>query len=205
MQMETKLDESTEAKIKEAARIVFTQKGYDSTKVRDIAKEADISVSLLNYYFRSKEKLFLLCMAENLQRLLAGDEPILNDKSTTILEKIEKLVILHMDMLLENPDFPTFVVNEMLSGSSDLPEIQQRIDVMANSVLAKQLVALKNEGKLEMYPMQLIMNVAGMMLFPFLAKPRLVKNCGINDMEFYQMIQERKKMIPLWFAQIIGS
>jgi len=204
MKMETKLDESTEAKIKEAARIVFTQKGYDSAKVRDIAKEAGISVSLLNYYFRSKEKLFLLCMAENLQRLLAGDEPILNDESTTIIEKVQKLVVLHMDMLLENPDFPTFVVNEMLSGSSDLPEIQQRIDMMANSALAKQLIALKNEGKLNMDPMHLVMNVAGMLLFPFLARPRLIKNCGVNDTEFYQMIQERKKMIPLWMAQIIS-
>jgi AcrR family transcriptional regulator len=201
--METKLDESTEAKIKEAARVVFTQKGYDSATVRDIAKEADISVSLVNYYFRSKEKLFLLCMAENLQRLLAGDEPILNDESTTIIEKLQKLVVLHMNMLLENPDFPTFIVNEMLSGSSDLPEIQLRIDMMANSVLAKQLKALKREGKLKMNPMHLVMNVAGMMLFPFLAKPRLVKNCGINDMEFRQMIQERKKMIPLWIGQMI--
>jgi len=64
MKKGTKLDESTEEKIKEAARIVFTQKGYASAKVRDIAKEADINLSLVNYYFRSKEKLFQLCMAE---------------------------------------------------------------------------------------------------------------------------------------------
>jgi AcrR family transcriptional regulator len=172
--------------------------------VRDIAKEADINLSLVNYYFRSKEKLFELCMAENLQRLLAGDGPILNDETTTIIEKIEKLVVLHLDMLLENFDFSTFVVNEMLSGKSDLPEIQQRIDVMANSVLAKQLMALKKEGKLEMNPMHLVMNLAGMMLFPFLARPRLIKNCSMEEKEFHQMIQERKKMIPLWIAQMIG-
>jgi AcrR family transcriptional regulator len=204
MKKETKLDASTEERIKEAARIVFTQKGYASAKVRDIAKEADINLSLVNYYFRSKEKLFQLCMAENLRRLLAGDEPIINDESTTIIEKIERLVALHLDMLLDNLDFPAFIVNEMLSGRSNLPVIDQRQNIMANSVLAKQLTALKKEGKPEMNPMHLVMNLAGMICFPFLARPRLIKTGAINETEFYQMIQERKKMIPLWIGQMIG-
>jgi AcrR family transcriptional regulator len=204
MKKETKLDESTEERIKEAARIVFTQKGYASAKVRDIAKEAGINLSLVNYYFRSKEKLFQLCMAENLQRLLACDEPIINDESTTIIEKIERLVALHLDMLLDNLDFPAFIVNEMLSGSSDLPVIDQRQNIMANSVLAKQLMALKKEGKPEMNPMHLVMNLAAMICFPFLARPRLIKTGAISETEFYQMIQERKKMIPLWIGQMIG-
>jgi AcrR family transcriptional regulator len=204
MKKETKLDASTEERIKEAARIVFTQKGYASAKVRDIAKEADINLSLVNYYFRSKEKLFQLCMAENLQRLLAGDEPIINDESTTIIEKIERLVALHLDMLLENLDFPAFIVNEMLSGTSNLPAIDQRQKIMANSVLAKQLLALKKEGKTEMNPMHLVINLAGMICFPFLARPRLIKTGAINATEFYQMIQDRKKLIPLWIGQMIG-
>ena len=205
MKKGTKLDESTEEKIKEAARIVFTQKGYASAKVRDIAKEADINLSLVNYYFRSKEKLFQLCMAENLQRLLAGNDPIINDESTTIIEKIERLVALHLDMLLDNLDFPAFIVNEMLSGSADLPAMDQRKDIMVNSVLAKQVMALKKAGKLEMNPMHLLMNLMGMVLFPFLARPRLIKSGAINEAEFYQMIQERKKMIPLWIGQMIGE
>jgi len=205
MKKGTKLDESTEEKIKEAARIVFTQKGYAAAKVRDIAKEADINLSLVNYYFRSKEKLFELCMAENLQRLLAGNDPIINDESTTLIEKIERLVTLHLDMLLDNLDFPVFIINEMLSGSADLPAMDQRKDIMVNSVLAKQVMALKKAGKLEMNPMHLLMNLMGMVLFPFLARPRLIKSGAINEAEFYQMIQERKKMIPLWIGQMIGE
>ena len=205
MKKGTKLDESTEEKIKEAARIVFTQKGYAAAKVRDIAKEADINLSLVNYYFRSKEKLFELCMAENLQRLLAGNDPIINDESNTLIEKIERLVTLHLDMLLDNLDFPVFIVNEMLSGNTDLPGMDKRKDMIANSVLAKQVMALKKEGKLDMDPMHLVMNLAGMMLFPFLARQRFIKNGAINETEFYQMIQERKKLIPLWIGQMIGG
>ncbi len=60
-------DQSTEEKIKEAARTVFTRKGYAATRTRDIAKEANINLALLNYYFRSKEKLFGLIMMEKMQ------------------------------------------------------------------------------------------------------------------------------------------
>ena len=45
----TNLDTSTEEKIKEAARVVFTSKGFAATKVRDIAAEANINLALVNY------------------------------------------------------------------------------------------------------------------------------------------------------------
>ena len=61
------VDPSTEEKIKNAARIIFHQKGYAGTKTRDIAEEAGINLALLNYYFRSKEKLFGIIMVESLQ------------------------------------------------------------------------------------------------------------------------------------------
>src|ERR1700761_9328238 len=117
MAKEKKMDSSTEEKIKDAARVVFMQKGYAATTVRDIAAQADISLSLVNYYFRSKEKLFQLVMAENLQKLFAGNDPIINDESTSLMEKVELLVDHHMELLLNNLDFPMFVINEMLSGS----------------------------------------------------------------------------------------
>jgi AcrR family transcriptional regulator len=53
-----KIEPTTEEQIKEAARRVFTRKGYAATRTRDIAEESGHNLALLNYYFRSKEKLF---------------------------------------------------------------------------------------------------------------------------------------------------
>ena len=58
-------DPTTEEKIKEAARKLFTQKGFAATRTRDIAEEAGINLALLNYYFRSKQKLFDLIMKDH--------------------------------------------------------------------------------------------------------------------------------------------
>jgi AcrR family transcriptional regulator len=42
--LKTEPDISTEEKIKEAARKVFTRKGYSATRTRDIAEEAQAEV-----------------------------------------------------------------------------------------------------------------------------------------------------------------
>ena len=42
--------------IMEAAKLVFTTKGYDQASTRDIAKLAGINVSLVIRYFGSKRK-----------------------------------------------------------------------------------------------------------------------------------------------------
>ena len=53
----TEQEQTTEEKILEAASEVFTEKGFAGTRTRDIAEKAGINLALLNYYFRSKEKL----------------------------------------------------------------------------------------------------------------------------------------------------
>ena len=70
-------DSSTEEKIKAAARKVFTRKGFAATRTRDISEEAGINLALLNYYFRSKEKLFDLVMMENMQHFLIGMKEVI--------------------------------------------------------------------------------------------------------------------------------
>ena len=42
----------------DAALKVFSTKGYASTRMADIAREADMSYGLVYHYFENKEKLF---------------------------------------------------------------------------------------------------------------------------------------------------
>jgi AcrR family transcriptional regulator len=55
-------DLETKEKIIKAARILFADLGYEGTSVREIAKTADVNVASVNYYFSSKENLFLEIM-----------------------------------------------------------------------------------------------------------------------------------------------
>lgn len=58
------MDIDTKTKIMEAARILFADRGFEGTSVREIAKAAEVNVASLNYHFSSKEKLFLEILQE---------------------------------------------------------------------------------------------------------------------------------------------
>ncbi len=51
-------ESSTEEKIFKAAKDVFHRKGFDGTRMQEIADKANINMSMLHYYYRSKDKLF---------------------------------------------------------------------------------------------------------------------------------------------------
>ncbi|MDN3670454.1 helix-turn-helix domain-containing protein [Echinicola jeungdonensis] len=85
-------DDSTEGKIKTAARKVFQQKGFAAARTRDIAEEPGINLALLNYYFRSKGKLFDLIMMEENKADLILEIPS-NFERDLVREKKEDLFL----------------------------------------------------------------------------------------------------------------
>ena len=64
-----KKDERLEQILKHAAQ-VFYEKGYDRASIRDIARQADMSLAGLYYYFRSKEELLFLIQKHVFTELL---------------------------------------------------------------------------------------------------------------------------------------
>lgn len=188
-----KKDLSTEEKIKEAARIVFTKKGYAATRTRDIAEEAGLNLALLNYYFRSKEKLFQQVMIEKVQMIFSVLFPIANDPGTNLSEKIELLVGNYISLLQKNPDLPLFVLSEIRNN----PEHFQNkvgINMLRESSLVKQIV----EKRPDINPIQFLISLLGMTIFPFVASPLLQAANLIEPAQFGGMMEQRKQLIPKW-------
>jgi AcrR family transcriptional regulator len=130
---------STEEKIKEAARLVFTKKGYAATRTRDIAEEAGINLALLNYYFRSKEKLFDIIMLETLQRFISGMKAMLNDESTSLEKKIQVIANNYIDLITAQPDLPLFILSELRANPDKLPGTMGLKDFLLKSCMIKQI------------------------------------------------------------------
>ncbi|MEO3402525.1 TetR/AcrR family transcriptional regulator [Mucilaginibacter sp. CAU 1740] len=195
---------STEEKIKEAGRMIFTKKGFLATTIRDIAAEAQINVASVNYYFRSKENLFAFIMDEAIKKLFDKIEPVLNDQATSVHEKIEICVGYYIDQVVQNPDFVFFMVSEVMGGQTKLPMIGT-LKILVNSHFAQQLKALQTEGKIDYKPVHLLWNIFGMIMFPLLSRPHLLREGYFSSEEFFSMMQERKRLIPVWMKQIIGE
>ena len=196
---------STEEKIKDAARNIFTKKGYLATTTRDIAAEANINIASINYYFRSKEKLFEFIMDETIGGLFNKVEPILNNENITVNEKIELCVGYYIDTVLENPDFIFFAVSEVMSGSLNNLSMVNKMKSLEKSHFAGQLKDLHTRGEISFHPVNLFWNVSGMIFFPFLTRPRMLDSGYFTSDEFKILMQERKKLIPAWMRQIISG
>lgn len=189
-------DLSTEQKIKEAARKVFLKKGYAATRTRDIAEEAGINLALLNYYFRSKEKLFEQIMQESLQIVLSKVFPRLSDPAVSLKEKVPFFVEHYTEMLLEHPELPTFILSELRHDPMHMIKtlgVGTSFDI---SVLLRQVEEAKASGEMrDLQPWNFLLNLISLTVFPFVARPIVSRLGGMNDEQFEQLVTERKQMI----------
>jgi AcrR family transcriptional regulator len=193
-------DIKTKEKIKNAALKLFQQKGFAGTKTRDIAKEAGINIALLNYYFRSKEKLFEIVMEESLRKIFFGMRDVF--KKPTFEEKLEGIVNNYFDALLTNPDLPLFVFSEIQAGATGFfKKAGISSDFVTKSPFLKQLSEEFKIGN----PLQIILNILALVLFPFIAKPLWMLITEINENEFVAFIEERRKLVPAWIKLIINT
>lgn len=191
-------DITTEERIKEVARRLFQQKGYGMTRTRDIAEEAGINIALLNYYFRSKEKLFEIIMSESFHKLISFLTELLNDQNLNLNQMLDKVVNKYIDLLTENPHLPLFVLSQMQANPDKFMEkVGFPKDLVKDSRLLHLLKdQLKKIGMEDINPIHIILNVVSITIFPFVGKPMLQSVFGMDNDVYAQFIQERRKLIP---------
>jgi AcrR family transcriptional regulator len=200
------LDSTTEEKIKEAARVVFYKKGYAATRTRDIAEEAGINLALLNYYFRSKEKLFDMIMLETFASFMHTMATIMNNEKSTLEKKVEMIAFNYIDFITKEPNIPIFMLSELRNNGGRLLEKLPIKQLVMNSTLFKQHQEAVAKGKIvEPNPIHFLMNLLSLVVFPFTAQPLLQGISGLNDTQFNKLMQDRKKLIPVWIKAIMKA
>lgn len=196
---------STEEKIKNAARAVFRRKGFAGTRTRDIAEEAGINLALLNYYFRSKQKLFDIIMLESMQGFVSGISAIVNDSNTTVEEKITLMVNRYIDMFTAQPDIPLFVLSEMRIRPNEILGKINMHQILKESHLFTQLIEQPYSGNLSANPIHFIMNFIGLVVFPFAGAPIIRAIGNMDEEEFLKLMQERRKLVPQWIELMLNN
>ncbi len=195
---------NSEERIKAAARKVFHQKGYAGTRTRYIAEEAGINHAMVNYYFRSKEKLFGIVMLETMTFFFKGVSTILNNENTSLEEKIEQVVANYIDLLLEEPELPTFMFNEVRTNPEPFVANTPILQALEHSVLARQYAEAVAQGRItEPNLIHTVLNVISLVIFPFIAQP-IFTALSRTDKEAYKTLMlERKKLIPQWIKAML--
>jgi hypothetical protein len=78
--------------------------------------------------------------------------------------------------------------------------------MIIQSVFIKQFMDFAEKNKImEPNPLHFLMNLMGMIVFPFINSPMLKKVGKLSDSQFNNLMQERKKLIPVWIKALLNS
>ena len=187
-------DKQTEEKIFEAATEVFTEKGMDGARMQDIANHAGINKALLHYYYRTKDHLFNAVFEKIAGQIFKKFAPVL-DENLSLEEKIRFFFREHIAFMQKNPRLPSFILNELHRNPERIRKLIRSIDI--NKLWTTLEVQHKEE--LDRYNItkenipQFMTTVAGMSVFPFVARPVIANIMEKMGYDFDTYIEERKE------------
>jgi AcrR family transcriptional regulator len=126
----------------DTAEMLFSQKGFDGTSVRDIAEAAGINTAMISYYFGSKEKLMEEIFERKGMNIREKVDALLKDDTLDPLEKMFSLVDSYIDSILQRKRFHRILLCEMIINQN--PPIIQMVEKMKtrNSECINDLIRL---------------------------------------------------------------
>jgi len=106
-------------RILKAAISLFVQKGFAAVGVREIAKEANVNIAMISYYFEGKVGILKAILEEFFERYSQMLRAAVTEEETTE-EGIRKLISHMVDFVRENTELAIVAYNEL---PLDLPEL----------------------------------------------------------------------------------
>ncbi|GLU51343.1 TetR/AcrR family transcriptional regulator [Dyadobacter frigoris] len=123
-------------KIIEVAEKLFAEKGFSGTSIRDISQEAEVNVSMISYYFGSKEKLIEALFALRSHEFISKLDNLLKDLDLSPVQKVNLMIDWVLNRLIEKHCFHNIVLREQLAGDSRTVIISDLLDEMKSNNLA---------------------------------------------------------------------
>ena len=102
----------------ETAEILFAERGFDGTSVRDIADEAGVNVAMISYYFGSKEKLMEALFELRVGSVKSRVETLIKDNNLSPLEKVNMLIDEHIDRIMQKQCFHKIMVGVQVTNKN---------------------------------------------------------------------------------------
>lgn len=116
---------SKQKSILEAAKKIFSEKGYHQTTMDEIAQTAQVAKGTLYYNYSSKSKLFAATVTEGMEEIMANISHEL-ESELPFLDHFKLLLSSTIRLYLQHSEVTRIYVNELSSGidSDTLSEIK---------------------------------------------------------------------------------
>lgn len=142
------LSEDLKRRIFTAAMEVFAERGFERTKVEDVAKSAGMARATIYYHFRSKQDLFGFLLQEGIEEMAeAVGEAV--SRAASPREALDAMVDSHIDFYVNYQSFARVVLAEtwrMEPGNDFSP---QRLLVHDLKIVSEVIADAKEAGVLK--------------------------------------------------------
>ena len=172
----SKKGDETRERILDAAVQVFSKKGYSGAGVREIAREANVNLAMIGYYFDNKAGLFKAIVNRFFDRYGKAIHPVMADLSGTPEERVRRGLRAAMEVLRTHSDEVRVAVLELPLEIHELKDLKaDRIRNLVFPVLAALIESLIPHMKRKLRLEMIGPTVGGILMFHFVMRPVIGK------------------------------
>lgn len=193
----------TKQKVIDAASSLFFQNGFHGTSVRDIADRATVNVSLISYYFKSKQGLLEHSVTRYYEAYLETIETTLADnESCPPLERLKRVVDAIIHYKQSNHQFSCFIHRELSLDSVFVREMAVTYLAKENYIISNTFfAALTNRKQRDLENQFLLMQLKGMLITPYILQNEW-KDQVVGEYSHNQFAKNYIKTIERWLDYV---
>jgi len=183
-----------------AAEDEFFRKGYDGASTAVIAKSVGVTHAMVNYYFRSKENLFIKILDHHIHSIMTSLKPIMVTDGD-IIQVMTDVGLTLFDRMNENRKFPFLLQDIARTHPEFLERYKDTFNTVCRESMEQHSMRLGHyieEGRIAPCTMSGIYDtVLTLATAPFLNLPVLSNVAHISDEKIDKYVQERREELKL--------
>jgi len=192
------------SRLLEAAKVSFLADDYHSVSTRQIAEQAGANVSMIHYYFGSKEGLYEEMIRETLNPLLE----VLDGQLLSSLDGFAEYLNLYYQTMLQTPEFPKLILKVLALNQGPGRRFIRQMLERGRARGAERLEDLKKAGHVapDLDPDMLRLAFVSLAMTPMLLKSIFEEQMGRTmDAEFFtQMAHFNGRLIGSGLSSMVN-
>ncbi|MCD6569319.1 MAG: TetR family transcriptional regulator [Deltaproteobacteria bacterium] len=185
--------EPTKNRIMDAAQMLFAKKGFDATRVQEIADIAEVNKAMIYYYFKDKDAL-LYAVVERIIKGIKDAIPRYLEEEDNTIDGLETFLDFYIEYLAQNSSFVRLMAWEILSGKH-IQSLAMDYFMPMFFLMREKIAKGVDSGQIRpVSPEHTIFSIVGMNVFYTIALPLIQILLG-GDPLSAEMLSKRKEEV----------
>lgn len=198
-----------EEEILAAAEEEFFKNGYDATSTANIAKRAGVTHAMVNYYFRTKEKLYMQILDNHVYGLLRSLKPLMVADGNVAGVAVEAAKVI-FDTFYNDRHFPFLVTDIVRTHPDFLLRYKESVIAMCMDSIGmheQRLQKCITDGVVTECTMNdIYYNVITLTTSPFMDIPMLENVAGLTPEQIDSFLETRREdMVRMLQARFLPA